>query len=57
MDILWENIIVFVFFPLSSFLLSMGCVYKLIKILPQIGLLDVPGGRHVHESVTPKGEG
>lgn len=43
--------------PIVSFLISLALTKLLISLLPKLGLLDIPGGRHIHKKVTPKGGG
>jgi UDP-N-acetylmuramyl pentapeptide phosphotransferase/UDP-N-acetylglucosamine-1-phosphate transferase len=40
-----------------AFVISVTLVRVLILILPLIGLVDIPGGRHIHTIPTPKGGG
>ena len=43
--------------PLISFVISLMLTKQLITILPKLGLMDIPGGRHIHKKITPKGGG
>ena len=41
----------------STILLSATLTKRLIRWLPKLGLVDIPGGRHIHKNLTPKGGG
>jgi UDP-N-acetylmuramyl pentapeptide phosphotransferase/UDP-N-acetylglucosamine-1-phosphate transferase len=44
-------------YPALAWLLSMYFTYLLIFILPRIGFVDIPRGRHQHEKPIPRGGG
>lgn len=44
-------------FLVSTILVSAFLTKRLITLLPKFGLVDVPGGRHIHKDMTPKGGG
>ena len=44
-------------YPALALLLSMYFTYLLIFILPRIGFVDIPRGRHQHEKPIPRGGG
>jgi len=48
---------VYLVMPVMSFFISLVLTKQLIAVLPKLGLLDIPGGRHIHKEVTPKGGG
>lgn len=49
--------IVAVVFLISTVLVSAFLTKRLITLLPKLGLVDIPGGRHIHKNLTPKGGG
>ncbi|MBE6400333.1 MAG: hypothetical protein E7041_09370 [Lentisphaerae bacterium] len=51
------NILGFVLYPLIAFLIAMSLTAVCIKVLPKLGFIDNPGGRHIHERVVPRGGG
>ena len=52
-----STIMMSLLFVLFSFVFSLALVRVLIFVLPLIGLVDKPGGRHIHTAPTPKGGG
>ncbi|BFN37894.1 hypothetical protein [Fidelibacter multiformis] len=51
------TILVSTLLVMFAFVISMVLVRLLIEFLPFIGLVDTPGGRHIHTMPTPKGGG
>ena len=44
-------------YPALGLLLSLFFTYLLIFILPRVGYVDIPRGRHQHEQPIPRGGG
>ncbi|MCQ2352894.1 MAG: hypothetical protein MJ033_05400 [Victivallaceae bacterium] len=44
-------------FPLIAFFISLAGTKLAIQILPKFGMLDQPGGRHIHKQPVPRGGG
>jgi len=47
----------YIIFPAIAFTLSLILTRVCISIMPKLGFMDVPGGRHIHKKITPKGGG
>ena len=45
------------FYPACAFCISLVLTPLCIKLLPQLGYLDLPRGRHIHEKTIPRGGG
>lgn len=54
---LLEPYLKYVIVPLAGFLLAWALVPLVIRLAPCLGLLDLPGGRRIHEHPTPRGGG
>lgn len=52
-----SSVVISALFVMLSLVLSVALVRLLIDFLPFIGLVDNPGGRHIHTVPTPKGGG
>lgn len=46
-----------VIYPFVAAFLSLICTFVCIKLLPYLGLVDIPGGRHIHTRRVPRGGG
>jgi len=57
LDELINKYSLYLLMPALALVISMFLTKHCIWILPKFGLLDQPGGRHIHEKVTPKGGG
>lgn len=44
-------------FLIITIIVSAFLTKRLITLLPKLGLVDIPGGRHIHKNMTPKGGG
>ena len=44
-------------YPMLAVFLSLIFTYICIRILPRLGYVDRPGGRHIHKNVVPRGGG
>ena len=44
-------------YPMLAVFLSLVFTYLCIRILPRLGYIDRPGGRHIHKRVVPRGGG
>lgn len=44
-------------FIIIAFFISLGLTFGLVNLLSILGLVDKPGGRHIHTEATPKGGG
>ncbi len=44
-------------YPLIAFVISLTLTALCIKILPKLGFIDNPGGRHIHVRAVPRGGG
>ena len=51
------NISAFVVYPLIAVLLSMALTALCVRVLPKLGFIDKPGGRHIHKRAVPRGGG
>jgi len=51
------NVLGYALYPMIAFLIAMSLTAVCIKILPKLGFIDNPGGRHIHERVVPRGGG
>lgn len=47
----------FVLYPLCALCVSVLLTRLCIRLLPQFGYVDKPGGRHIHERAVPRGGG
>ena len=47
----------FVLYPLFGCCLSVLLTRVCIRVLPRLGYVDKPGGRHIHEHAVPRGGG
>ena len=56
MTLLQKNL-AYIIFPVIACFLSLILTRICISILPMLGLVDHPGGRHIHKQITPKGGG
>lgn len=45
------------FYPGAALLISLVMTFACIRLLPRLGFIDVPQGRHAHEKPTPCGGG
>ena len=52
-----ENYAGLFIFPTMALFLSLVFTYLCIRILPKLGYIDKPGGRHIHEKPIPRGGG
>ena len=52
-----ENYAGLFIFPTMSLCLSLLFTYVCIRVLPKLGYIDKPGGRHIHETPIPRGGG
>lgn len=57
MNPLIQKNLAYLIFPTIACFLSLILTRICISILPKFGLVDHPGGRHIHKDVTPKGGG
>ncbi len=46
-----------VLYPLMAFAISLSLTAFCIRILPKLGFIDAPGGRHIHVRAVPRGGG
>ncbi len=51
------NVSGLVIYPVMAFALSLAFTAFCIKILPKLGFIDNPGGRHIHVRAVPRGGG
>ncbi len=49
--------VLYVGFPLTAFILSLLFTGLAVAVLPRLGYLDNPGGRHIHRKPVPRGGG
>ncbi len=52
-----QNYVGLVIYPLVALVLSLFLTRLALVILPRLGYLDKPGGRHIHERPIPRGGG
>ncbi len=51
------DISVFVIYPLIAFFISSSLTALCVRVMPKLGYIDKPGGRHIHTRVVPRGGG
>ncbi len=44
-------------YPMVALFLSAVLTWAAIRILPRLGYVDTPGGRHIHQRIVPRGGG
>lgn len=57
MNELLHNIIPLTVYPITACFIALILTKACIKIMPLCNMIDMPGGRHIHEKPTPKGGG
>ena len=53
----FENYAGLFIYPMLAIFLSLIFTYLCIRILPRLGYVDKPGGRHIHKNPVPRGGG
>ena len=53
----FENYAGVFIYPMLAVFLSLIFTYACIRILPRLGYVDRPGGRHIHKKPVPRGGG
>ncbi|MBR2345783.1 MAG: hypothetical protein IKA71_08385 [Lentisphaeria bacterium] len=53
----WYHALNYAVYPLIAFALSLFFTAVCIRILPKLGFIDAPGGRHIHARIVPRGGG
>ena len=51
------DISIYAIYPLMAFFISSSLTALCIRIMPKLGYIDNPGGRHIHTRVVPRGGG
>jgi UDP-N-acetylmuramyl pentapeptide phosphotransferase/UDP-N-acetylglucosamine-1-phosphate transferase len=54
MNSLIHKNLAYIIFPAIAFLLSLMLTLVCISVMPKLGFMDIPGGRHIHKKITPK---
>ena len=54
---LLQRILVLALYPILALFFSMVLTWLCIRILPRLGYIDKPGGRHIHKRLIPRGGG
>lgn len=57
MFVILYKYLAYLLFPAIALLISWILTMICIRILPLLGFVDIPGGRHIHKESTPKGGG
>lgn len=57
MDNILQRYLAYLIFPVIACFLALILTRVCVSLLPAFGLMDVPGGRHIHKKITPKGGG
>jgi UDP-GlcNAc:undecaprenyl-phosphate/decaprenyl-phosphate GlcNAc-1-phosphate transferase len=57
MNAILNNVIPLIIYPALACFIALLLTKLCIIIMPSLGMLDMPGGRHIHETPTPKGGG